>query len=164
MDKKKHIHGFKTPEAYFANLEDKLMQKLSEEQLPKTHGMQVPEQYFDVLEDRIISQVVQPKPAKQTGIIRYLIPAIGMAAAVLAFIFWIIPSNTSENLAQDFSFETEYLDYYVEELLEDIPESSLYEFADEPIKTWNLEDFIDPKEVEEYLMEHADLSTLLSYD
>lgn len=164
MDKKKHIHGFKTPEAYFANLEDRLMQKISEEQLPKTHGMQVPEQYFDVLEESIMSQVEKPKQPKQTGIIRYLIPAIGMAAAVLAFIFWIIPSNTSENLAHEASFETEYLDYYVEEFLEDIPENSLYEFADELLKNWNLEDFIDPKEIEEYLMENADLSTLLSYD
>lgn len=53
--------GFKVPEDYFGNFEERLMQRLREEkssELPVARGsFGVPEAYFDSLEDRIINKI-----------------------------------------------------------------------------------------------------------
>ena len=55
--KKNNLHikktGFTTPNNYFENFEDRLFEKLAEENIPKTTGFQVPETYFDGLEDSL---------------------------------------------------------------------------------------------------------------
>lgn len=165
MDTKKHIHGFKTPDSYFSSLEDRIMDKLKEETLPKGHGMRAPEAYFDSLEDRILSKVGK-KEKKRIGVVHYLWPVASIAAATLAFILWIGSNKAMEptQILVESNNNIELIDYYLDELLEDMPDASLYEFADTPITNWSFEDFIDHKEIEEYLMEHMDLSTLLSYE
>jgi len=74
MKKSNKNNGFKTPEGYFDNFKDRLMNKLSEDDsvLPKEDGFSIPEGYFDTLKDKIVeknnveeTKVVQLNPYRK---------------------------------------------------------------------------------------------------
>ena len=54
MEKNEPKNGFKSPENYFEDFEDRLFNKLSEDKLPKESGFKVPEGYFDQLDQSLI--------------------------------------------------------------------------------------------------------------
>lgn len=169
MESKKHIHGFRIPEDYFDTLQDRIMQNVTLDTLPKETGMQVPEDYFEHLESRIVANCSEAKIKRKPKVIR--LNNWWYAAAVACSItlgLWLIPENTKENPSPQTLVKTEYsLENYMEDMVLDMPESSLYNLIDNTDYVDSRVPFngkINKEDVEEYLMENLDLSTLLSYE
>jgi hypothetical protein len=100
MNKKlKHIKstGFKTPENYFNNLEEQILQsvKLQETlKASKHNGFKAPEHYFDALEDSIINSISKEK--EKPKVIRLstkqrILYALSVAAAIIIMIAIFAP-------------------------------------------------------------------------
>lgn len=166
MKSEKHINAFKVPEAYFDKLEDRIMQKVSMEQLPKQTGMLVPKQYFEQLEARIIAKTNNTEKQQQKPKVirlktwRY----VAAVACMLALGIWI---QKDTNTSIELSANLYTIDNYIEEIMLDMPESSVLSLIEELDSLDETTPFgykINKKEVEEYLMENLDLNTLLSYE
>src|SRR5690625_3587100 len=89
MKDKKHIHGFKVPQDYFDNLEERIMQNIAMDQLPKDTGMRVPDGYFAQLDNRVITQIQseKKKPSKLVWLITWW--HVAVAASVIGFGLWL---------------------------------------------------------------------------
>src|SRR5699024_2976447 len=89
MKDKKHIHGFKVPQDYFDNLEERIMQNVAMDQLPKDTGMRVPDGYFAQLENRVITQIQseKKKPSKLVWLNTWW--HVAVAASVIGFGLWL---------------------------------------------------------------------------
>ncbi|MFS4492172.1 hypothetical protein [Maribacter sp. 2308TA10-17] len=106
MEASNKNNPFKTPEGYFENFTDGLMDKLNDEKsdLPKEDGFAIPENYFDGLHKNIQeklnleeTKVIQLNPWK-----KYYIAAASAAAIVLIFLGFNWNANekiTFEDLA-----------------------------------------------------------------
>lgn len=171
MKPNKHIHGFRVPEDYFDNLEERIMQNVSTESLPKETGMQVPEDYFEHLESRIVDHWIKSKTRRKPKLVRINTwRHVAAAACVIGFALWLIPEKPETNAAPENFVSTDYsLKNYMEDMVLEMPDSSLYSLMDNiDIDYTNgqtpFRDKINKEEVEEYLIENLDLSTLLSYE
>lgn len=169
MKSKKHIHGFRVPENYFDTLQERIMQNVATENLPKETGMQVPENYFEHLESRIVTNSTKIKARKESKLIRLNTWWYAAAAAcTIAFGLWLTPNSSEVNQSILPIVSTDYsLENYMEDMVLDMPESTLYNLIDNTDYVDNRTPFngkINKEDVEEYLMENLDLSTLLSYE
>lgn len=150
---------FKTPEGYFENFMDGLIDKLNEQEfnLPKDDGFVVSEDYFDELHKNIQeklnskeTKVVQLKPWKQ-----YYIAAASIAAMLL--VFFGFNWNTSKEITFDDLanvdienyFESNDLGFTSYELAEVLPVDEL-EIND------ILENQFDEENVIDYLNDNVD--------
>lgn len=170
MKSKKHIPAFKVPEAYFDKLEDRIMQKVSMEQLPKETGMQVPSNYFEQLEARIIANTSSSVSTKhKPKVIRlkkwYYVAA---AACIVVLGIWIQDNKQTDTLGfETLASNANNLDVYIEDMVINMADSSVLSLIDELDDLDEKTPFgykINKKEVEEYLMENLDLNTLLTYE
>ncbi|MDB4292146.1 hypothetical protein N9954_01975 [Maribacter sp.] len=162
-------NSFKVPEGYFENLNDRLMDGLSEERpnLPKGDGFAVPDDYFETVHATILdkmnvgeTKVIPLHPYK-----KYYYAAASIAAAVL--VIFGLNWNTSEvptfeGLAEsdiENYFETNEYDLSAYEIAEVIPldeldiddmltnrfeEENVIDYLDENIDDFeelNLEDY-----------------------
>lgn len=159
MKKTNKNNPFKTPESYFDNFTEDLLDKLNEEKLdlPETDDFLVPEDYFDGLHKNIQqklntqeSKVVQLHPYR-----KYYITAASAAAVVLIF-FGLNWNSTEEPSFDDVAnadieayFETNELGLTIYEIAEVLPVDEL-EIND------ILENQFDEKDVIDYLNENID--------
>ena len=164
MNNSNKNNGFKTPEGYFDNLNERLMEKLSEEDsiIPKQDGFGLPQGYFDGLSEKIISQVKQ----KESKVIRLNTPdsyrarkyyfAAASVAAVVLLIFGLNRGSSEEMTFDDLAsadiedyFESNELGLSSYEIAEVIPVDEL-EIND------ILENQLDEDNVIEYLNDNID--------
>ncbi|QNJ98498.1 hypothetical protein [Constantimarinum furrinae] len=88
--KRKHISsGFKVPESYFSDLEDRVLTQLETQSLPKTSGFKTPDGYFGRMEEEVFTKAFQKE--KQTKVIslftrNHLYYAAGIAACIVLIV------------------------------------------------------------------------------
>lgn len=166
MKSNKHIHGFRVPEDYFDTLEERVMQNISMDNVPKETGMRVPENYFAQLETVILDNCTKPKVHKKLKLVKLNTWwHIAAAACAIGFGLLLIPEKPKTIPATNTIVESDFtMDYYIEDVLADMPDSSLLNLMENADIDVSFSDKINKKEVEEYLMENLDLSTLLSYE
>jgi hypothetical protein len=151
---KKEQH-FSTPEHYFSSLEDVVLSKISEEQLPRENAYVLPDDYLENFEDALFSNSVFAKAAPKVVSLksRFLqfIPTAA-AACVLLFIsitnFYSTKDATFDNISKE---DLEF--WFYEKNLEEQSEH-LLEFIDEEFQenTFIEEDItIDDNDIIEYL-------------
>lgn len=166
MKSNKHIHDFSVPENYFNTLEERIMQNISMENVPKETGMQVPENYFEQLESRILDNCTNSKVRKKPKLVKLNTWwHVAAAACAIGFGLWLVPEKPEVNATTNTIVNSDYtIDYYIEDVIYDMPDSSLLNLMDNADIDVSFSDKINRKEVEEYLMENLDFSTLLSYE
>lgn len=167
MKHKKHLHGFQVPQDYFDNLEERVMQKIALDNLPKDTGMTVPEGYFEQLEARIVANAIKPEAKKVPKLIKLnTLWKVAAAASVIGIGLWLFPAKSGVDLNTNTMVNTEItIDYYIEDMLSDMPDEGLYNLIeDAELDASSFSNNINKQELEEYLMENLDLSTLLSYE
>lgn len=165
MKDKKHIHGFKVPKDYFDNLEERVMQNIAMDQLPKDTGMRVPDGYFEQLEDRVMAKTITPEKKSPKVINLNSWWKVAVAASVIGIGIWLLPGNPKANEMSNTMVNSEFtIDRYIDDMIFDMPDASLIEMVDDYDIDMSFSNQINKEEVEEYLMENLDLSTLLSYE
>lgn len=165
--KRKSLHnikttGFKTPKDYFDSLDEKLLKKINEDSgLDKTilSGFKTPKNYFEGLEDVIVTKVSEKKNTKVISLFnrKNLIYASSIAAAVLCLI-----SLSLLNSAPEFDdLETQTVENYI--IDENISPYEIAALIDQ--EYLNETDFVnhnfDEAAIEDYLLEHTDVETLM---
>lgn len=167
MKHKKHIHGFKVPLDYFDSLEERVMQKIALEDLPKDTGMTVPKGYFEQLESHIVAKTIKPETKKTSKLVRLSTWwKVVAAASVIGIGLWLLPEKPDVELNTNTMVNTEFtLDYYIDDVLSDMHDEGLYNLIeDSELDASSFSNTINKQELEEYLMENLDFSTLLSYE
>lgn len=167
MKHDKHIHGFKAPQDYFDSLEERVMQKIALEDLPKDTGMTVPKDYFDQLESRIVATTLKSEAEKAPKIVHLNTWwKIAAAASIIGIGLWLLPEKSGADLNTNTMVNSEFtIDYYIDDVLSDMPDEGLYNMIeDSELDASSFNNTINKQELEEYLMENLDLSTLLSYE
>ncbi len=153
--------GFKTPDNYFESFEDKLFERLADQDNNigvNDTGFKVPDNYFDTLEDTILDKldkeetpVVQLRPRTKFYYIA------GIAASIVLILALFINRNTVDELSVEMVesyFENSDLDSY--ELAELLTETEILE-DDFEITETNL----DEENIETYLLDNVDLEYIL---
>lgn len=160
MEEKSKIHGFKTPNDYFESMEEQLLNRVNEMELPQHHGLSLPKNYFDDLEDRIILSMEQKtKTGKVISLFtKKWVPLVsGVAACFVAGVFvWNLLSVNNKLLA-----DTE-ITTYIESGAISVDSQDLAQLlTEEEIDELALEAtiFFD-ENLENYLLEHLDESNL----
>ena len=161
MNKNKYTRGFKVPENYFDSVEETILQRLDESELPEKSGFTTPEGYFDGLEDQLLDIVSTSE--EQTGVIslisrRNAAIVLGIAACLAVIITVALNNDNASSDSFDLATVTDYIDegylelstYEVSNLLE---EEQLEELTLAPLTT--------EESIEDYLLEHIDENNLL---
>lgn len=159
MEELEKNNPFKTPEGYFENLTDKLMDKLNEEKgdLPKEDGFTIPENYFDGLKKSIQEKVDVPETkVVQLHPYRKYYVAIASVAAILLVLVGLNWNSADETTWDDLAnadietyFETNELGLTTFEIAEVLPVDEL-EIND------ILENQFEEENVIDYLNENID--------
>lgn len=159
---RKYTHGFKAPAAYFDKLEEALEIRLAEDTLPTEHGMRVPDGYFDTLEDRLLEQVQEAQKQNEPKV-RKLWPqqwqyAAAIAASlIIGFLLFMPKENPSLEelpLAEVEHFiQNDGLEIHLQDVAQLFNDSELQELS------IGLQ--FEENQLETYLMEHIDETTLL---
>ena len=159
----KYHSGFTTPDNYFENFEDKLFDRLNEEQLPENSGFRVPEGYFKGLEDRVM-ELVHTTETKPKVIPLITKRFIGIAAVAACVVLIVTIFNNKTTISKDFNeLQLSSISTYIEEGNIDI---NSYDIAamlggDEILEiSADTEQFLE-EGLEEYLLETIDENTLL---
>jgi len=155
-------HGFKVPKDYFDAFEEKLLNKIKNEDVAfhKTPtGFKVPTDYFDTVEDNILKKLSEENRTKVIPLFskKTIIYASSIAAAVLL----LFNLSVFEKTPSFDNLETETVENYI--LDQDI---SSYEiaslFTDTELDDNNFVDHnFDAENIEEYLLDNADIEALL---
>lgn len=114
-----HKSGFKVPEDYFGNLEDKMLDNFNMQEsveLKSTgSGFKVPDGYFDTLEEKITSRTKQQKPRVislfKKEYIFYAAAVIALFALLLGDFF---KSGSNQNIGWD-DIELSAMENYIDE-------------------------------------------------
>ncbi|GAB5564539.1 MAG: hypothetical protein Wins2KO_16020 [Winogradskyella sp.] len=153
--------GFKTPDNYFESFEDKLFERLADQDNNigvNDTGFKVPDNYFDTLEDTILDKLDQEEtPVVQLRPRTKFYYIAGIAASIVLILALFINRNTVDELSVEMVesyFENKDLDSY--ELAELLTETEILEEDFEIIET-NL----DEENIETYLLDNADLEYIL---
>jgi len=162
--KNKRLHhdktaGYKVPKGYFDKVEDGVMSQLASENLPKSTGFKVPNSYFSDVEEDILFkiEVTSDTKVRPLGLSKTFYYISGLAAALLLFFAVYNYNSSADDISIDMVesyFETYSMDSY--ELAELLIESKLMSIDD--IK---FEPEIDDLELESYLLENADIETII---
>ncbi|MEM9363703.1 MAG: hypothetical protein AAGA43_13780 [Bacteroidota bacterium] len=157
---KKDEHNFKTPEGYFDSFNERLMQRLQDEEaeeklsfLPESDGFKTPTAYFEGVEDEVLSKLreEQPKVITLRPYRKYLYGATAVAAALILFFSLNVETESPiafEDLASaeiDAYLENTELDLTSYELAElvSIEEVALTDVIDTPLESENILDYLD---------------------
>lgn len=166
MKKNNNISGFKTPQNYFDDFEERLFQKIEEEQFPKSSGFKVPDGYFKNLDGRILKSVTQSNSTEKKKVIslipkKYFGYAAAIAACLLVAIQVFTPQGEHPNID---SIKISMLDKYIEDgyLNMNLYELTNY-FEASDISGLHIDLELIPEGVlESYLKENMDGTTLIS--
>ena len=158
MKKENKIQGFKAPEDYFANFEERLQNRITEENLPKFSGFKIPEKYMENLENRILAVIENPK-TKSRVIPLFRTKHIAAVAAVAASLVIGIGVLQSRDVPTTMeSLELATIDNYIDagNLNLDFYELTSY-ITDEDISSLNMQrQLLEDAEIEAYLFENID--------
>lgn len=155
--------GFKVPEDYFGNFEDRMMVELfSEENKLNRKPFKVPENYFEQLESRVFEKFEKtPKKGKVISLFkRRTLSYVAGVAAVLAVLFSSVVFNqTQQSGFEDLDF-TAVENYLLESIDHDDPKNipENYDF------TASANPNIDKEALLEYLNENIEEPALLLND
>lgn len=156
--------GFKTPDNYFEEFEDRLFDKMNKSSLPGHHGFKTPKNYFEGLEDSILRRIQEEdKDAGVVPLFGWKTVTYAASIAACAILIFTIFNNTpsSNKLLDKLEFAS------IEEYFED---SSTEINANDVIALLNNEelaemtfdsDYFSDENIEEYLLENLDDTTLL---
>lgn len=158
---------FKTPAGYFKHLPGRVMGRIQKEEIQTSagkRGFQVPEAYFETFTDRLSERL-----PKKEGRVRHLWSSrlywISAAAAIIAFMFLLIPTREEGSLQfEDLTGES-IADYLQAEAFD----LSSYELAESlPLADIAMEDVMEkvPEEQQiiNYLENHADTDDEFYWD
>jgi hypothetical protein len=144
---------FKTPEGYFDNLKDRLLDTMNKEKinLPEKDGFSIPNGYFDGLHENIQkkldekeTKVVQLNPWK-----KYY--AVAASIAAIAIVFLGFNWNTSKNSSFEDLAETD-IESYFETIEYDM---SAYELAEVlPLDELEINDILTNSFNEEHMLDY----------
>jgi len=107
--KKDKKNSFNTPEGYFDNFNDRLMDRIKKEEageatslIPKSDGFAVPDGYFDEVTPTVLSKTV----AKETKVIQFkpnrnFYYGVAAVAAIFILIFSFTWNSTPESITFD---------------------------------------------------------------
>ena len=155
MGKISKENNFKTPEGYFDELTERIMERLDREipDIPKSDGFKVPDSYFDSLSEQIVKQVDKPEPkvVKLYPYKKYLITAASIAAVVVIFIGLQWQGDQGLSFEDIASLELEeYFDNNAGAM-------STYEIAElVPIEDLEMTDILESEWDEENIVEYLD--------
>lgn len=97
--------GFSTPENYFSDAEDRFSSFLSEEKIPKKTAFKTPDAYFENLENIILNKALtSEKEVKVISLKQRLLEFIPIAAAACIVLFLGLNAYTF-NESENISFE-----------------------------------------------------------
>jgi len=157
VKKENKIQGFKAPEDYFENFEERLFYKIAEENFPESSGFKIPENYFADLENRLLAVVEAPK-TKSKVIPLFRTKHIAAVAAVAASLIIGISifKNPDTNTTID-SLQLATIDNYIDagNLNLDFYELTSY-ISDEDISNLDMQHLqLEDAEIEAYLFENT---------
>ena len=154
--------GFKTPDNYFDNFEDKLFERLSDES-PfsdiKKPGFEVPKDYFNSVEDNVFNKInTDDVPVVKLNTRKRLYYIAGIAASLILLLAIFIgggngPEELSVEIVETYLEESDLDSYEIAQLLSDV---DLLE--DDFIIT---ETMYEEDNLEDYLLDNVDLETYL---
>ncbi len=156
--------GFKIPDHYFESFEDKLIDRLNENESIEgieTSGYTIPKDYFDTLEDTIISKLnTEDKPVINLQSRNTFYYIAGIAASLILLFAIFINTETPEE-----SLSVEMVETYLENR-----DLNSYELAQLLFDTDLLEDDFtitttpyEEDNLESYLLDNSDIETILEY-
>ena len=164
--KKNKLHsvkstGFKTPDHYFESFDDKLFERLSEQESIKDieePGFIVPKDYFDSVEDNIFSKLrIEDRPVIRLKSRKTFYYIAGIAASLLLLFAVFLNNENSEYIS------AEVVEAYLEN--RDLSSYELAELlSDSDLLDENFTIITTPYEednLESYLLEHSDIETIL---
>lgn len=158
------IQGFKTPDNYFENFEERLFYKMTQENFPISSGFIVPDNYFGELENRFSGGVASSRkkgkilPLFQT---RHFAAVAAVAASLIIGIS--IFKNQDQNNSLD-SLQLATIDNYIDagNLNLDFYELTSY-ITDEDISNIDVNrQQLEDAEIEAYLFENRNEETILT--
>ena len=156
--------GFKVPQDYFQNLEDKIMDTIKLDNVLQgidDTGFKMPEGYLDTLEDAVLTKVKETSNPKVVSLFnkQAFIYISGVAAAVLIMfnVFWNKTETTIDSLdaelVENYIIDQGINTYEIASLLSNDNEINLdIELFDETFNDDSLED---------YLFENVDLEDFI---
>ncbi len=98
---------FSTPENYFNSVEDTVLSKIIEEQLPGEFSYNVPDNYFDRLEDSLTTKLeLQRKKGKVISLKSRLLKIIPAAAAACILLFVGLNYFNISNISDSYNLDT----------------------------------------------------------
>lgn len=156
MGKISKENNFKTPEGYFDQLTERIMDRLDREipDIPKSDGFKVPDTYFDSLSEQIMEKAEKPEPkvVKLYPYKKMLISAASIAAVVVIFIGLQWQAGD-----QGISFE-DIANMELEEYFDNNAGTmSTYEIAElVPVEDLEMTDILDSEWDEENIVEYLD--------
>ncbi|WP_437395032.1 hypothetical protein [Flagellimonas lutimaris] len=159
--KKDKKNSFNTPEGYFDNFNDRLMDRIKKEEagettslIPKSDGFAVPDGYFDEVTPTVLSKTV----AKVTKVIQFkpnrnFYYGVAAVAAIFILIFSFTWNSTSEPITFDDLANAE-----IESYLENTDfEMTSYEIAEVvSLEEMELTDMLGDDLEDDIIMEYLD--------
>lgn len=167
MKKEKDIPDFKVPKSYFETFEERLFDKLAEEEFPNSAGFEVPDTYFDTLEDQVLKTIITSEKSKKV-IVLFPKKYFGYAAAIAACLlvgFMIFKNEPTKNISID-SLQLATIDQYINDgnLDMDVYDVSDY-INDNDISDVNFEaQQFSETELKNYLLDNIDDETILNQE
>ncbi len=165
--KKEKLHniksnGFKTPEDYLDNFEDRLFERFKTKETIddiNDSGFTTPEGYFNTIEDKIISQLnVDKKPLIRLKSRTTFYYIVGIAACFV--LFFSLFFDNSRNISFDdletvsiesYLYQEEYSDDELA-LLFNNEELSITDFSDYSLSEEMIDQFIEDLDIEELIL------------
>jgi len=106
--------------------------------IKKENPFRVPDNYFEDFSARLQTKLEEEKKGvskNQNRFIRYLKPAIGLAAGfalIFSLAYWPLKTFTPNQQTENVRSETEIFDMHYASMVEGIDENSFYALLDEP--------------------------------
>ncbi len=159
---KKYSHGFKVPSDYFDTLDEALELKMLEGELPQQHGFKISEAYFENFEDSLLGKLKAEDDPVKTKVIQLWPKRLGYVAAIAASLLlgWALLSPSDTISLEELPvaeveqyIQNGHLNLEVYDIAQLLSESDIQEF--------NTSLQFEEAQLESYLMEHLDESTLL---
>lgn len=164
MNKNRHTHGFKTPDDYFDQFEDVLLDQIKLEEHSKETGFGVPDGYFDDVEVSLFRKLeveqattgVVPLFSKKTWTY-----ALAIAASLALLITLALPGIKGATDAEELPL-ADIENYLQEDKLDWDSYDVAAMMTDEELNSLSMEsDLFNDENLENYLLENIDDTSLL---
>ncbi|WP_146746556.1 hypothetical protein [Sinomicrobium soli] len=164
-------NGFKVPEGYFGQLEDRLLASVSgSRRISREEGFSVPDHYLESLEKRIAERVstdTATTPMHRNPVVRLIYTVSSVAALVAILLSVVFGTISRTGSGPDTAFTgilPEEIEYYIQNgfLSVDIQDiGDLYDSSE--LETVSFSS-LDEAFIMEYLEEHADMDIYMGLE